>query len=211
MMNRVKGRLIEAGVDIDLFHNHDIKIKQKKIGYPKIQYIRKRNLYYVSGINEGQYALEQLFIDCKPIVSIDDGLNIKIEKTDRLEHLPRLTEEFHLYNLTDWLPMSDNSDKEYEAIVSLADKDTFLEKRLTNHIVKDFFHYLKISVKTEKVEVIITKIDSYNRKQVRVKEDKHSKHFMPFSITFRTNLLLPENLCLGNKKVYGFGLIQPAP
>lgn len=210
MMNRNKARLIKAGVDIDLFHNHDTKNKQNKIGYPKIQYLRKQNIYFVSGIDEGKFALEQLFSNCNQVVEIHDWLSIKSEQICQFEHLVKVSDDFYHYTLTDWLPLSDKSDKEYKAIQSLAGKDMFLEKRLKNHIVKEFCRCLNYNINAEDVEVTINKVDNYSNKVLEVEEDKHIKRYQPFSILFQTNLKLPEFISLGNKKVYGFGIVESA-
>ena len=209
MMNRNKASLIKAGVDIDLFHNHDTIIKQNKTGYPKIQYLRKQNLYFVSGIDEGKFALEQLFSNCNQVVAIHDWLNIKSELICAFEHFVEVSNDFYRYTLTDWLPFSDKSDKEYKAIQSLTGKDIFLEKRLKNHLVKEFCRYLKFNFNEEEIEVNIKNVDSYSNKVIEVEEDKHIKRYQPFSILFQTNLKLPEFISLGNKKVYGFGILEP--
>jgi hypothetical protein len=209
MMNRKKEQLVEAGVDIDLFHNHDPKSGQNKVEYPKIQYLRKQNRYFVTGIDKGGlHALEQLFIDCKPMVNIHDGLALKIEHIENTTHQVELTHGFNYYRLINWLPFGENSAKDYNAIEPLAEKVLFLEKRLTNHIVNDFCRYLKISLDNGEVKVAITKVDDYACKKVTTKENQKIKYYQPFTITFQTNLLLPGNICLGNRKAYGFGLVE---
>jgi hypothetical protein len=39
-------------------------------------------------------------------------------------------------------------------------------------------------------------------------ENRNVKYYQPFTITFQTNLPLPEKICLGNRKAYGFGLVE---
>jgi hypothetical protein len=208
MMNRRKAELVKAGVNIDLFHNHDTRRGLNISEYPKIQYQRKANKYYITGINEGVFALEQLFIDCQPTVSIDDQLVLKIGKPISETYNPVVTEQQYEYSLIDWLPMSDDSDKEFAKLVSLAEKSVYLEKRLMNHIANDFLRFLNLEVETTQVKVVITGIESLVRPTVLVEENKHIKNYQPFDITFCTNLPLPAKVCLGNKKTYGFGLVE---
>jgi hypothetical protein len=207
MMNRRKAELVKAGVNIDLFHNHDTRRGLNISEYPKIQYQRKANQYFVTGINEGVFALEQLFIDYHPLISIDDHLVLKIGKPISESYDPAVTEQQYEYSLIDWLPLSDDSDKEFAKLVSLAEKSVYLEKRLMNHIVNDFCRFLNLGVDTAQVQVVITGIESLVCPTVLVEENKHTKNYQPFDITFRTNLPLPAQICLGNKKTYGFGLI----
>lgn len=217
MMNRHKAELIKAGVNIDLFHNHDTQREQNLSVYPKIQYQRRGNRYFVLGIDEGKYALEQLLGDCPPMVYINDNLALKIGMPVVETYMPLLTEESFICTLTDWLPFSDDSDKEFVALTSLAEKMLFLENRLKNHIVSDFCRFLGIVVNAAAVQVAITAIDSLSRPAVLVEENKRIRKYQPFTVNLLTNLPLPANVCLGNKKVYGYGLVdqtthfEPAP
>jgi hypothetical protein len=208
MMNRRKAELLKAGVNIDLFHNHDTQRGQNLCEYPKIQYQRNGNRFFATGINEGEHALEQLFADCNPVVSIDDHLTLKIGKPTTVQYQPQLEEQLHTYTLTDWLPLSDDCDKEFAELAALAEKATYLEKRLMNHLVNDFCRYLNVGIDTAKVQVTLMDIDSLTRSAVMVEENKHIRNYQPFNVTFRTNLPLPSCVCLGNKKAYGYGLVE---
>lgn len=210
MMNRHKADLVKAGVNIDLFHNHDTTRLQNMSEYPRIQYQRRGNRYYVTGINEGKYALEKLFEDCRQMVYIHDTLALRIGQAVTETFVPRLAAETFSYRLTDWLPFSDDSEKEFKTLPSLAGKMLYLEKRLRSHITGDFCRYLIPEVDTTPVQLAITDIDSLNRAAVMVEENKHTQAYKPFTAEIRINFPLPANICLGNKKVYGFGLVEPA-
>lgn len=209
-MNRHKAALLKAGVNIDLFHNHDTQREQNLSVYPKIQYQRRGNRYFVFGIDEGKYALEQLLDDSPPMVYINDNLALKIGKPIVETYMPLLTEEPFLCTLTDWLPFSDDSDKEFHALTSLSEKVLFLENRLKNHIVHDFCRFLNMGIDAAAVKLAITDIDNLARPSVAVEENKHIKRYQPFTVAMSSNLPLPEHVCLGNKKVYGFGLLTYA-
>ena len=209
MMNRHKADLIKAGVNIDLFHNHDTARGQNKIDYPRIQYQRRGKRYFVLGINDdGKFALEKLFEYYRQIAYIDDMLALTIGHPVTETFIPRLTAEPFTYNLIDWLPFSDDSEKEFNTLPSLAGKMLYLEKRLRSHITGDFCRYLIPDVDTTAVELAITDIDSLYRADVLVEENKYTLPYKPFTAVININFPLPANICLGNKKVYGFGLLE---
>lgn len=207
MMNRNKARLMHAGVNIDLFHNHDTQRNQNKSEYPRIQYQRRGRRYFVMGINEGKFALEKLFEDCRQMVSISETLALNIAAPETEIFIPRITAETYAYSLNDWLPFSDDSEKEFKAVPSLAGKMLYLEKRLHSHVAGDFCRYLIPELDTTALEVAITDIDSLNRAAVLVEENKFTSHYKPMTVEISINVSLPANICLGNKKVYGFGLV----
>ena len=206
--NRNKGRLKAAGVLTNLFHNHDEQSGINIARYPLIQYQKQAEDFFVVGLNEGCHALETLFCDELPVYNLSEQLHLKVKKVFTANQAVGCTESKYSYTLNNWLPFSNENYKRYKAMGRLSDKLTFLENTLKNHLVKDFSKYLELGLTDDEVKVDFTAIDSFTNSTIRVRVNKHIHGFQPFTITFTTNVKLPRNICLGNGKVYGFGLIN---
>lgn len=211
--NRNKERLKVAGIVVNLFHNHDEESGITISRYPLIQFQKILSKYYVIGINEGCVALEELFADMLSVVCISEQLHITVKKVFESEQTAIETEinQLYTYRITNWLPFSSDNYKLFMKKVALSEKVAFLEQCLKNHLVKDFSHYLNLNFNDKTVQVHLTGIDNFNQGCIPVKVNKHIHDFQPFTIVFSANLLLPKHICLGNGKVYGFGLVEPAP
>ncbi len=207
--NRQKERLKVAGVLTNLFHNHDEQSGQTISRYPLIQYQKQADRYLVTGINEGSAALEVLFGDLHGSLTISDWLQVAVKKIHDTTHEVNVNGGVFSYSLANWLPFSRENYARYQQTEAITEKITFLEQMLKAHLLKDFGHYLNLNLDNETIQICITGIDSFNRSCVPVKQNKHIHDFQPFTITFSANLTLPPNICLGNGKVFGFGLAKP--
>jgi hypothetical protein len=212
LMNDKKDDLVKDGVDIDLFHNHNVAKGQNKNDYPKIQYQRKEKRFFVTGIDEGKFALEKLFADKQTVYCIDDNVTIKICQVYGRSHTVAISGERYAYMVNNWLPINHDNIHQYEKLEGLSEKIAFLENRLADNVVKDFCKYLKLDIDAGALQLKITFIDSFTREPVDIIENKYKKekypYNQPFTIGFTTNLQLPGNICLGNKKAFGFGLVE---
>lgn len=211
MYNRNKERLKEAGVLVNLFHNHDEESGITISRYPLIQFQKILSEYYVVGINDGCIALKELFVDIQSVIRITEQLSIAVKKVTESDQTAAETSEPHTYKISNWLPFSSDNYKLYLKMSTLSEKVAFLEHNIKNHLVKDFSHYLDLNFRDQNIHVHLTWIDSFTRSCVPVKVNKHIHDFQPFTIVFSANLLLPKHICLGNGKVYGFGIVEPAP
>lgn len=207
--NRNKGRLKATGVVTNLFHNHNEQNGQNIARYPLIQYQRSKKGYFVTGLNEGCLALDELFCDTLPEYTITDGLHLKIQKvlTKNYPVIAHSSKQYS-YSLINWLPFSSENFRRYKTMELLTDKLAFLENTLKSHIVKDFSKHLELGLTDVEVQIKLTGIDNFNNSTVRLKVNKHIHDFQPFTVGFTTNVELPHNICLGNGKAYGFGLIE---
>jgi len=210
MYNRNKERLKVAGVQTNLFHNHDEQNGQTISRYPLILYQKRKDRYFVVGINEGVRTLAELFTGLDRPIRITDGLQTDLELVSEVSWPGIPTGcEYH-YKITDWLPLNRDNYKVYNQTGSIIEKVSLLENILHNQIIKDFSNYLGLGFEKENSLVKITDIDSFTRSCVQLKVDKHIHDFKPFTISFVSNLPLPHFISLGNGKVYGFGLLEPA-
>lgn len=208
LYNRNKERLRAAGVVTNLFHNHDEQSGQNISRYPLIQYQKHQSAYYVAGLNEGSHALDQLFIDVLPVYTTSEQVQLVVKSVFNDEQPVAETHSELSYTLTNWLPFSNENYKRFKQMLAISDKIEFLEQNLKNHLAKDFFHYLNLGISTENILLKLSAIDSFSRSCVPVKVNRHIHDFQPFTVTFTTNVLLPRFICLGNGKVYGFGLVE---
>lgn len=211
LYNRNKERLKVAGVIVNLFHNHDEVSGITIPRYPLIQYQRIKNDFFVVGINEGTFALEELFIDGDADFMISENLKIKVKRLYSKVQSVIETNQLNYFKLTNWLPFSNDNFKLYKSMRTLQEKVSFLERILKIHLVKDFSQYLDLNLQEENTDVKLTHVDNFTRSCLPVKVNKYTHDFQPFTVTFSTNLQLPEHVCLGNGKVYGFGLVEHAP
>lgn len=207
--NRSKERIKVTGALTNLFHNHDEQSGQTIPRYPLIQYQKKADRYFVTGINEGCTALEILFDGLHPEVSITDKLQIAVKQVYSATHEVNTMGGTRTYSLTNWLPFNRENYARYKQMTTISEKIVFLEQILRNHLVKDFGHYLNLNLDNNSILISITAIDSFTNSCVQLKLNKHIHDFQPFSIAFSANLALPPNICLGNGKVFGFGLAEP--
>lgn len=207
--NRNKERLKVAGVQTNHFHNHDEQSSTTIIRYPLIQYLKVSTGYLVTGIDEGGRALDELFIDVKQSAPIDDRLQIGVKKLSHSEHEVSISNNETAYSLTNWLPFSRDNFTRYKQMNAISEKVAFLEHMLLAHLLKDFAHYLNIEIDPDSVRLTITGIDSFTRSCLQVRVNKHIHDFQPFTVSFLANLTLPPDICLGNGKAFGFGLLQP--
>jgi hypothetical protein len=208
LYNRGKGNLKSKFEITDYFHNHNETNSSTITRYPLILFQQYENRFFVSGINEGGDLLNELFAESKSYYTIDNDLLVRVLKVENSFVDIHVNSKSYIYKLKSWLPLSVTNYKKYIMLDSLSEKILFLESLLKGHIVKDFLHHLNINIPEQEIKVSITDIDSFSNCTVPVKQDKHIKDFQPFNITFRTNILLPEHICLGNAKVYGFGLLS---
>jgi hypothetical protein len=209
--NRNKERLKVAGVQTNLFHNHDEQSGETISRYPLILYQNHNDVYFVVGINdEGMHALSELFKGQNQPIVISDQLQIEIELVSEVSWPIGPTGYEYHYKLTDWLPLNRDNYKLYNQTVTIIEKVALLENRLQDDLINDFSTYLGLGLQKETSRVKITGIDSFARSCTQVKvNDNHVHDFKPFTISFVSNLLLPQYISLGNCKVYGFGLLEP--
>ncbi len=201
MYNSNKERLHKAGVNTEIFHNHDEKTGKTKPGYPLISYHKFLCQFYLVCINNGVDTVNELLVDIIHPVKVDKNIYLKFEKTRSEEIEIMNTDISHHYSITDWLPL--NSEK-YQKFISLSliEKIKELETILHTNIVSDFAKYLELDL--SKTKVSIMNIDLFNRGCLQYK----GHDYLPFSLEFEANVNFPENITLGNGKAFGFGRVN---
>lgn len=195
-----RGAIIEtAGRKNILFHNHN----QKKFiySYPLIQYKRINKRPHLICINRGVDEIHKFFENMQEGVFLNERAyelkigNLSLNTTD-----VRMCERAIHYNLTNWIPISQKNYSTYNGIKDENDKIQFLNKILTGNILS-FAKGIGWTID----KPIITKIDKIDKtKSLRIKGVSK----IAFDLSFKTNVLLPDNIGLGKSSSLGFGVIK---
>jgi len=206
LYNRVKGTLKHQELLTDVFHNHDEKTQQTIVRYPLIQFIARENRFFITCLNEGCDAMKALaeYFD-NPVV-IDKELFISFVKEPPVTLDIQVHSDMHRYWLTNYLPFNSDTYPQYQKARLLTEKIELLTGQLYKHIVKDFGKHLGLNLEGIKIE--IADVDSFTRGCVQLPVNKRKRDYQPFDIVFEANANLPEDICLGIGKAYGYGLLK---
>jgi hypothetical protein len=200
-----------AGLDQDLFHNHDNAAESPQSHrqrYPLIQYRVHLGQAGVFGINEGACALERLVENHR----IDDfrmnGRSRPLELAGVLrdpEFRPfvQANDLPFEYRIFRYLPFSPERHQEYDSQADMHARIDLLATLLRNHIVA--FAYGVGWQLPEDRRVSVSIVDFIEARRLRVKDQPVTG----FDLVFRTNARLPEGLGLGRKTAFGFGPAVP--
>lgn len=207
--NRNKPGIKEYEALSDLFHNHNQGSGQTIARYPLVQYQKHPSGYYAVGHNEGCRALSELFSGIESVIPVNQQMQISVRPVfDKEQQTHPVPDEQH-YMLTNWLPFNRENHRRYKQTRRIADKIILLEQLLQNHLLKDLSRHLSLGWDETTTQIYITDIDSFSSTCIQMRVNKHIHDFQPFNVVFSASLNLPEYICLGNGKVYGFGLITP--
>lgn len=189
--------------DISLFYNHNPESGRTRIGYPLIIYHRYGERFYITGINEGAWAvnclaeildhpfrMEDVFFDKFKLIQDDDAFLVGTVPVPKM------------YRLIAWIPFHHRELKAYKKL-NLVEKVAGLNNKLKNHITGEMGKYLGIHF--EELEAEITEFPVEYDAPVIYK----GFGYIAYDISFKTNVVLPPFLTLGNNKSMGYGRIVP--
>ncbi len=200
-MHHNSNYLHQLGIDTSLFHNHNESTSQTLIRYPLILYHYTNEHFFVTGINQGATALQQLFGLFKYPVQYDEKIMVTFNlfKSEQVEITN--TDSRYYYKINNWLALDTKTHKQYIELPATK-KIELLNETLYKHIVNDLFKYLAITIPEINVEIFdFIKLDQ--------KLLPYKNHFyLPFNLVFSTDFLLPDFLSLGNGKAFGYGIIE---
>lgn len=188
--------LQEASV---FFHNHSGK-DTLRYAYPLIQYKCIDGKAAMLGIKEGVSDVEK-FLACNPdIMRIGQRRDrMLIHKINRGDTALKLTSEWNLYELHNYLPLSQENYMQYRNAESLAERCTLLEQCLVGNILS-FAKGVGVHF-DEQIKVVLQ-----NAENIKLYEFKKVK-MMAFDIVFNANVSLPQYIGLGRKVSFGFGTL----
>ncbi len=194
---------MEKEVDISLFFNHDLETGKTIIGYPKVIYHYIGGRFYLTGINEGSFAVQQLANSYKKPFE-ENGIlfsGFKPVETVNMEDMV-LSGQTYRYRLWKWIPFH-RKDYGNFGQLPLAEKAVSLNQKLLKHISQDLARYLGLETTGLQAEII--QILKTHTRPVFYEGNP----YYGFDIEFESNMQLPRFTTLGNIKSLGYGRIEP--
>jgi hypothetical protein len=190
----------KVGLEHDWFHNH-LSDEQFAYRYPLIQYKRVGKNPTILCLDQGVEEIHKYFEKSNWDIQIGERtVAMKIARLDLNQFTMQVWDKRFRYHIQNWLALNQKAFAEYQALTGLAEKITYLERKMVNHIVifaKDIAWQLE-----DTIEVKITAMNE--PRPVRYKDQK----FLGFNLDFETNVFLPNYIGLGGKVGFGFGVVK---
>lgn len=195
-----RGAIINAVDNSDvLFHNHTDG-DGFRYAYPLIQYKRINRKAAITCIGEGTEAIGKFFSSCNfDVVLGNRNMTLEVESVRAHKTLVQVWDSVFTYHLRKWLPLNQENYRKYEALDSIVERYTFLERLLTGNILS-FAKSMGVYF-DKQVECKITSAD-----EPRIVNYKGVK-MMSFDVEFKTNVSLPDYIGLGKGVSLGFGTV----
>ena len=195
-----RGAIINAVDNSDvLFHNHTDG-DGFRYAYPLIQYKRINRKAAITCIGEGTEAIGKFFSSCNfDVVLGNRNMTLDVESVRAHKTLVQVWDSVFTYHLRRWLPLNQENYRRYEALDSIVERYTFLERLLTGNILS-FAKSMSIFF-DQRVECRITSAET-----PRLISYKGVK-MMSFDVEFKTNVSLPDYIGLGKGVSLGFGTV----
>lgn len=204
LMRDKKSELERRGVDTTVFYNHHPETGKTLMRYPLVIYHCIGNRYYLTGINHGAYALDQLAALYPGTFPIGQNtLGQFMQQTPTAQAPIGITAAPCTYKLVEWRPMHHRDLKAYNK-QPLTAKVASLNQRLHNHIANQLGKYLEIELDGLQVEII----DIEKIYPMALFKGEHP--YPAYDICFTANLALPGMITLGNHQSLGYGRVEPA-
>lgn len=182
-----------------LFHNHAGEGFLYR--YPRIQYKTINRQPSIMCIDEGVEEIAAFFSAPKNSLRLGQRqVDLKLAKLTVNQFNMQVWDHKFRYTLHNWLALNNENYPTYQQLEGVAQKAAFLEKILRANILS-FAKGIGWSI-DKPIECVIT---SFN--------DAHTARFKKnnlaaFSITFSTNVFLPNYIGLGKGVSHGFGTVK---
>ncbi|MGB1040899.1 MAG: CRISPR-associated endonuclease Cas6 [Flavobacteriales bacterium] len=199
-----RGALAEkVGIEHDWFHNHDNSPDAKSgyfYRYPLIQYKRHWGKPMLVCINNGVEEAHKFFSKPNWDMTISGKFHKMGIDTLRVHAYDLRVQAYDFqYYLRNWLALNQRNYLIYKGFETEEEGITFLEKILTTHII-NFASGVDWRIK-ERVKVKITSLDRI--RSIRSKKTRQ----MTFSLSFKSNVFLPNYIGIGKSTSRGFGVV----
>ena len=188
-----------AGVENTLFHNH--LGKNYRFAYPLIQYKRIRKKPHLVCIEDGVDEVHHFFENKQEGLMLGDRpyeLNVENIRLNRFTM--QVWDKSFNYFMYDWLPLNQRNYQLFKSFDSEIEQKEFLEKILRGNILS-FAKGINWTVENE-IKVRINEI--IRKKIIKVKGVPRET----FTLTFSSNVFLPNHIGLGKNASMGYGVIQ---
>ena len=195
----LRGAIIEtAGKENTLFHNH--LGKDYRFSYPLIQYKRIRKKPHLVCIEDGVDEVHHFFENKQEgLILGNRPYDLKVDSIRLNRFTMQVWDKSFNYFMQDWLPFNQENYKRYKEMASELEQVEFLENILKGNILsfaKGIGWLVENDIKVRLGEIIRTNI-------ISVKGIKREA----FTITFTTNVFLPNHIGLGRNASLGFGVL----
>ena len=196
-----RGAIAEkAGFENTLFHNH-LKDGSFAYRYPLIQYKRIGKSPAIICVEDGVDEIHHFFQNRSwNVVLGDREVQLKVGSLNMNQITMQVWEKSFDYRIRNWLPLSQENYKAYQAITSDMDRTEFLEKKLIGNIIS-MAKGIQWDIDKE-IKLRITELS-------RPKKLTYKQQFlMGFDAVFKTNVFIPNWIGLGKGVSMGMGVVK---
>jgi hypothetical protein len=197
-----RGAFIEmAGLDNDLFHNHNGQ-QFYHYRYPLIQYRMHKGKACIFAINEGVDAIQKALSENEWEIRWGDEIkSLSVEDMRMNEHYLRMLSKPKQYKLFKWIALNEENYTKWLKAKNMIERVQLLQSTLYGHITQ-FCKAMQFEF-SEPLEVNIQNIQMME--QVKC----HKVNLLAFNIAYDCNVLLPNGIALGKSVSHGFGWQMP--
>ncbi len=189
----------KAGKDHILFHNH---LKDNfRYAYPLIQYKVANNHPVILCIEEGIEEIHHFFNNKQWKIAINGKKHeLKIKRLNVNQFVMQVWDKNFNYEIRNWLALNQKTYNVFKKIEDEEEQKIFLEKILTGNILS-FAKGINWTI-DKPIKLDIKKIKE--TKLIKIKNTK----FETYTLTFTTNVFLPNYTGLGKNVSKGFGIVK---
>lgn len=195
-----------VGKESVLYSNH-LAEGGYRHGTPLIQYKRVLGLPTILFLGEA-VEVAHLFFE-KGVKTLRLGereIACEIKNFQPEQLVLQVWDNFFSYKIHDYSPFREENLAKFEAMRSMAEKLSFLEKLLCNHIVTFLVNMgFEVFRQKEEKRVVVRILDFENKERTLPYRDIN---WRVFDLTFEVNVALPNYVGLGNHVSEGFGIIK---
>lgn len=191
----------KAGLEHDLFHNHNNLRGGFHYRLPLIQYKQERGNALMICLNEGIEQLQHFFSQPDWTLQLNGrSAPVRIARLDVKQYRFDASDAPRRYHIRHWIALNEDNYRAYQALNNLVERLYFLQQILRNQIVA---LYDQLDAHPERrIEVHIQHLK--DERWVTYKGVK----MLAFSLEFLANATLPDYLGMGKGASVGWGMVK---
>lgn len=191
----------KAGLEHDMFHNHDNESGGFHYRLPLIQYKQDHGHPMLVSINEGIEELHHFFSQPDWTLSMQGRpVAVRIASLDVKQYSLAVLDKTFRYHIRNWLALNEDNYATYTRLTGMVERLSLLEKVLQNQVVG---FLMQVGLAPEKpVEVKL--LQQKDERWVSFKGVK----MLAFSLEFTANVPLPDYVGLGKGCSVGWGVVK---
>lgn len=197
---------------IERFKKHDVNEegqKKENFEYPLVHFRSENGKGVLFAINEG---IDDLRVFYEKFNDKNHLKTVPFHQWRETFHHLTLTQESSIYRVFHCALMNSANYENYRRIDTgyrtELERTVFLEKVLTNQII-NFCNGVQFQFPQGQLWLRILDFEELGFESFYTQNAKNGKvNFLVFNITFRTNILLPDEISLGKEKAIGWGIVR---